>query len=187
MIERRRRVQTFAATAGPYDERPVLSEGVDPQLYLSRNDRPQPFFLICEKDTVLIQMTGHARVELRDTNVLYFDTSPGDFIYIPARTPSRITPWEVSIMYRFKAAAAGLEATSWYCDACGQELYRHVWTTMETVSQRGYLEAVEAFNASSEKRSCQQCGHQHSAIDTAPYQWSEIAGELEATDEAEAW
>ena len=42
-----------AREAGPYDEYPVLPAEIDPQLHLSRNDRPQPFFLICERDTVL--------------------------------------------------------------------------------------------------------------------------------------
>lgn len=46
-MERKRMLQVFkeARHAGPYDEFPVLLEEIDPQLFLSRNDRPQPFFL----------------------------------------------------------------------------------------------------------------------------------------------
>src|SRR5262252_2071864 len=51
-----------AKAAGPYDEYPVLPPDIDPQLHLSRNDRPQPFFLICEHDCVLTQMSGRATV-----------------------------------------------------------------------------------------------------------------------------
>ena len=40
-----------APEAGPYDEFPTFPPGIDPQLCLSRNDRPQPFYLICGKDS----------------------------------------------------------------------------------------------------------------------------------------
>jgi len=51
-----------AKAAGSYDEYPVLPPDIDPQLHLSRNHRPQPFFLVCEHDCVLTQMSGRATV-----------------------------------------------------------------------------------------------------------------------------
>src|SRR5437868_1496435 len=93
-MERKRMFQVFkeARKAGPYDEFPVLLEEIDPQVYLSRNDRPQPFFLICEHDSVLVQMSGEGMVELKDAPVLYYTTEPGDFVYVPAGTPHRVVP-----------------------------------------------------------------------------------------------
>ena len=41
-----------AAKRGPYDEFPMFPPGIDPQIHVSRNNRPQPFHLICEHDTV---------------------------------------------------------------------------------------------------------------------------------------
>src|SRR4051812_24014843 len=107
-MARKRMLNTFkeAEAAGPYDEYPVLPADIDPQLHLSRNDRPQPFFLVCEKDTVLVQMAGRARVELRESSVLWWDVVPGDFLYIPGGTPHRILPDGVTVHYRYKAQAS---------------------------------------------------------------------------------
>ena len=64
---RKKLVQVFDAAkeCGPYDELPVLVDGRDPQVHVSRNDRPQPFFLICSADTVLAQVTGTATARPR--------------------------------------------------------------------------------------------------------------------------
>ena len=119
-MPRRNLVDTFeaATTAGPYDEYPVLLEGVDPQLHLSNNDRPQPFYLTCEKDTILVQMSGQSRIDMKDSSVLFFDAVPGDYVYVPGGTPHRIVPSEPSVMYRYKANEAGLEAASFHCAQC---------------------------------------------------------------------
>jgi 3-hydroxyanthranilate 3,4-dioxygenase len=184
-MQRRRRLQTFKAAedAGPFDEFPVLSVGVDPQLHLSRNDRPQPFFLTCAKNTALVQMTGRARVFMKNSSVNYFDLIPGDFAYIPAGTPTRIVPHDVAIQYRFKAGNAGLEAISWYCDDCGNLLFHRVWDTANKVSQRAYLEGVSAYNAETEARICRRCGRVHDGVTLAGFRWSKIAIELEKEPE----
>ena len=44
------------------DEFPLTDPEIDPQVHVSKADVDQPFFLICEKDTVLVQMTGEGRV-----------------------------------------------------------------------------------------------------------------------------
>ena len=88
-MDRKRMLNGFkaAAEAGPYDEFPVLVPEVDPQVYLSRNDRPQPFYLICEKDTLLAQMAGTGRLFMKYSPVTVEPMQPGDFVYIPAGTP----------------------------------------------------------------------------------------------------
>jgi 3-hydroxyanthranilate 3,4-dioxygenase len=174
-------LKTFkeAEHAGFYDEFPVLAIGIDPQLHLSRNDRQQPFFQLCEKDTVLLQMTGHSHLELKDSPVLWDDLKPGDHVYIPAGTPHRITPNESSIMYRYKAEEAGLEGVAWYCEACGAEVHREVWDTAEELPQEGYLRSCTEFNSNEEQRSC-QCGAIHPAVDISGNQWADIAKTLRA-------
>ena len=82
------RKQRFAAfdeakNRGPYDEYPMLPAGIDPQICLSRNDRPQPFFLICEHDTVLVNMSGTGKGEFPDGPGRYHPGEPGDFVYVP--------------------------------------------------------------------------------------------------------
>jgi hypothetical protein len=179
-MTRKRMLNTFkeAEAAGPYDEYPVLPPDIDPQLHLSRNDRPQPFFLICEKDTVLVQMAGRCRVELRDSSVLWWDAVPGDFLYIPGGTPHRIVPDGLAIHYRYKAQASGLEGVRWYCTGCDSRVAEEIWDTAEMLPQEGYLEAVRRFNASPSARMCRHCGSEHPAIDLAPYRWEVIAREL---------
>jgi uncharacterized protein with PIN domain len=179
-MPRRRMQSTFklAAQIGFFDEYPVLPDGVDPQLMMSRADRPQPFFLVCEKDSMIVQMTGHARVEFKDSSVLYMATRPGDFVYVPARTPHRIVPQESSIFYRYKAEHAGLEAVAWYCAKCNEPLHRMCWDTAEELPQEGYARAISEFNDVESLRTCKECGSVHPLADVAGNNWSAITKEL---------
>ena len=183
-MARRRMLDTFDAAkdAGPYDEFPVLPDGVDPQLHLSCNDRPQPFHLVCEKDCVLVQMSGKARVEMRDTSVLFFDLVPGDYAYVPAGTPHRIVPTEQSIMYRYKAEKAGLEATAFYCNRCSTLLSKDTWDTAEELPQSAYLRTVEAFNGDENRRRCGTCSNVEAPIDLGQYRWHAIIEELNSAE-----
>mgnify|MGYP001549739477 CR=1 FL=1 len=45
-----------AAKVGAYDDMPMLPEDIQVQVHLSRNDKPQPFHQICDKDTQLFLM-----------------------------------------------------------------------------------------------------------------------------------
>jgi 3-hydroxyanthranilate 3,4-dioxygenase len=179
-MSRKRMLHTFkeAADRGPYDEYPVLTPEVDPQLHLSKNDRPQPYFLVCEKDSMLVQMSGKGRIEFRGGPVLWLPMVPGDFIYVPARTPHRYMPDEVSVQYRYKARLAGREAVCWYCETCGTRLAVDTWDTAAELPQEAYLRATRAFNDSAEQRRCANCGTEHSPIDLSPYRWEAVAREL---------
>jgi mannose-6-phosphate isomerase-like protein (cupin superfamily) len=169
-----------AETAGPYDEYPMLPAAVDPQLHLSRNDRPQPFYLVCEKDCVLVQMSGHARVRFASGPQRWFRAEPGDFIYVPAGTPHRIEPESPSVQYRYKARHPGLEAVAWYCEGCGGALWRHTFDTAKIVPQRAYAEACRSFNGDRARRTCAACGRVHDEVEFPEARWREIADELAA-------
>jgi hypothetical protein len=174
-----------APEAGPYDEFPTFPPGIDPQLCLSRNDRPQPFYLICEHDTVLVQMSGAGRVVFRGGPVNYHVLEPGDFVYVPARTPHRFIPDRESVQYRFKPEHPGLEGVAWYCEGCGAELWRRIWDTAAELPQEGYLRACLAFNADAARRTCKACGSAHPAIALDAYRWAEIAASLRSGAAAE--
>ena len=169
-----------AEGAGPYDEYPMLAANVDPQLHLSRNDRAQPFHLICEKDCVLVQMSGRGRVRFADGGVRYFQLDAGDFVYVPAGMPHRIEPETMSVQYRYKASAAGLEAVAWFCEICGGALWRHTFDTAQVVPQRAYVEACAAFNRDGAKRRCGRCGTVHAEVEFPAERWRQIADELGA-------
>ena len=87
-LTRKKLVQVFdvAKECGPYDEVPVLVDGRDPQVHVSRNDRQQPFFLICSADTVLAQVSGTATLDLELSPVRYHRLETGDLVYLPAGT-----------------------------------------------------------------------------------------------------
>ena len=161
-----------------FDEFPVLKEEVDPQMHVSLNSVDQPFHLVCEKDSTLSAMTGKARVHFHDSSVRYFDLDPGDYVYVPAGTPHRVTAIEPGLHMRYKARVAGLEATAWYCVKCDHELDRYTWDTADTVPQTGYLAGAERFNASPERRLCKSCGHDHAPLDLSPFRWADIAETL---------
>jgi rubredoxin len=181
-MARRPQVDTFEAAAkrGAYDECPVLPLDKDPQLCLSRNDRQQPFFLICQHDCLLAQLSGEGRIAFQGASVLNFDMRPGDFVYIPAGVPHRYTPATPSIQYRYKAQKAGLEAVAWYCPQCNAELHRDVWDTARELPQEGYLRATSAFRDDEGLRRCRQCGTIHAPPDVSGSRWAEVAAELRA-------
>jgi 3-hydroxyanthranilate 3,4-dioxygenase len=164
-----------AAKVGAYDEMPMLPEDKQVQVHLSRNDRPQPFYLICGKDTLLSLMSGAAKVEFKGTGIDHFALNPGSFVYVPAGAPHRIVPSETSIMMRYKQMQAGLEGVAWYCDNCDAEVYREVWDTAAVVSQAKYEEVSSRFAADALLRQCRQCGSTHPAPDLAGFRWSEVA------------
>ena len=162
-----------------YEEVPVLPVKVDPQMFLSRNSVAQPFYLICGKDTVVVQMSGTATMYLKDSSVNRFHMSVGDHVYVPAGTPHRIVPNEESIQIRYKARSAGLEGVSWFCPGCDRELHRVEWDTATTVSQQVYHDACAAFNEDETLRRCIYCGAQHPRIDMKPFAaWQSLAEQL---------
>ena len=167
-----------ATEAGNYDELPMLPEDVDLQLHLSRNDRPQPFWLICEHDTVIATLSGEGKVAFKNSSVNYHTYETGDFIYVPAGTPTRILPDGPSIQYRYKGAEAGLEGVAWYCEGCGHEIYREVWDTAEEVSQAAYRRITLEFNDRAPRRKCRSCGKVHPKVDTEGLRWDSILANL---------
>lgn len=181
-MPRKKTFQTFreAKKLGPYDERPMLPDEIDIQLHLSRNDRAQPFFLICEKDTVIAQMSGDGRVEFKGTAVNSFPLEPGDFIYVPAGTPHRLVPSSESVHFRYKPRRAGLEGVAWYCAKCGTELHREIWDTASTSSQAACFDACQRFSADDRVRTCGACHALHPPIDLSPFNWQAVAAEIEA-------
>jgi 3-hydroxyanthranilate 3,4-dioxygenase len=170
-----------AAKSGPYDEKPMFGDDIDLQIHLSRNDRPQPFYLICQHDTVLVTMSGDGKVEYKKSNVLNQFYEAGDFIYIPAGTPHRVVPNGESIQLRYKLPESDREGVAWYCECCGKELRRHVWDLGKEIEQEGYLRACNAFNADAAARKC-SCGTVHPAVDLSGFKWQELARQLRDAD-----
>lgn len=182
-MKRRRMFQTFKAAveAGNYTDLPELPATVDPQLHLSRNSVPQPFFLVCGKDTVVAQMSGEAVVHLKDSSVNRFNLVAGDHVYVPAGTPHRIIPLTESVQLRYKAPHAGMEGAAWFCEGCGAELARAEWDTEIVVSQRAYFQACEAFSADERLRVCRVCAVVHPPVELELFTaWNDIADGLEA-------
>ena len=167
-----------AAKVGPYDEMPMLPDDKQVQVHLSKNDRPQPFYLICGKDSLVLLMSGAAKVEFKDTGIDHFALKPGSFVYVPAGAPHRIVPSETSVMMRYKQMHAGLEGVAWYCDDCDAEIHREVWDTGTTVSQAKYEEVTSRFAGDTSLRTCRHCGSIHPAPDLAGIRWSEVAREV---------
>ncbi len=167
-----------APKLGPYDERPMLPDSVQTQVYLSRNDRPQPFWLICAKDTIVAAFSGTGKIELQLTSVRWFPLEPGDHIYVPAGAATRLVPETESIIMRYKAQHPGLEAVAWFCEGCERELFRHTFDTAQTFAQEGYLAACRAYNEDPAKRRCDECGREHPAVDLAGYRWEALTEQL---------
>ena len=167
-----------AGKTGPYDERPMLPDSIDIQVFMNRNDRPQPFHLICEKDTLICQISGKGRVDFMDTCIRHYPLVAGDYIYVPAGAPHRLIPDGENVTVRYKAQNAGLEGVAWYCNKCSNELFREVWDTAETISHEAYLRLTEKFSENLELRTCDECGDIHDPVDLGPYHWESVAEEV---------
>jgi hypothetical protein len=158
-----------------YDELPLILKHIDPQIHGSRNGNPQPFFLICEKDTVLVAMTGDAWVEFRDTTVLRHRFLGGDFVYVPGGTPHRIVPSTPGLHLRYKARDAGREGVSWYCERCSAVLHRIEWDTAGTLSQDAYGKSCSYYAEAVAGKPCAACGALAPALDLEGTRWDELA------------
>lgn len=165
---------------GPYDEFPMLAPETDPQIHVSKNHLPQPFYLICSKDSVLAQLSGKATIRLKHPEVISQSTQPGDFLYIPAGTPHTIEPDGPGIYHRYKARDAGLEGVAWYCDNCNKELYREVWDSATELPQNAYSRITNTFNSTPSMRLCKFCGTEHPPVDLTGIRWKEVAEDISA-------
>jgi hypothetical protein len=168
-----------AADFGPYDELPVIPARIDPQLFVSRNDRAQPFFYAGSFDMLLTTVKGSGRVEYQNTSVLRHQLGVGDFVNIPALTPHRVVPDDELLMIRYKSRTPGREAVIWYCEQCSTECWRHEYDADVEVPQGQWVRACERFNADPGLRTCPACGAVVAVIDLEGLRWGEIADALE--------
>jgi len=177
--ERKRLLDIFElqAGAGPYDERPIVLAHIDPQLHLSCNDRPQPFYLICAKDTMLVALGGEARVEFKDSSVHWHRMLPGDFVYVPAGTPHRIVPSEPSLHLRYKALRPGREGVAWYCERCGTLRHRIEWDE-STIPQDGYSRSCRWYAQNLAGQPCPTCALPAPELALDGIRWDAIAAAL---------
>jgi 3-hydroxyanthranilate 3,4-dioxygenase len=146
--------------------------------HLSRNRVPQPFYLVSEKDEVLIQMAGVGEILFAETEPASIPLAPGDTVYIPAGVPSRIIPRGENLQVRLKAEPASREAVAWYCGRCGALV--HGEEVPAGIPQEGYWSLVHAFNASEAARTCAGCGEVHPPAELGDIAWPEVAAALRA-------
>ena len=159
-MARRRMLQAFQAAKdlGNYADVPVMPIDVDPQIILSRNSEPQPFYLAFEEDTVMAVMSGTATVRLRESNVNSWSLVPGDHVYVPAGTPHRIEPLEESVMLRYVGNEPAYRAAVFACENCGEELQRLEWQQdLEADAVAIYSSVVNRFNDDLPTRTCSVC------------------------------
>ena len=171
---------SVAHKAGAYGDLPATPADFDPQIHVSRNDGMQPFFLTCERDSVVATLSGEGQVEFRDSNVRHFRVGPGDFVYVPAGTPHRIRTEGPMVQIRYKALDPGRELVSWHCAECSTELWHREFDATRDIPQRVYLEATEEFNGNETLRGCSKCSTIHPVVDVSGTKWAEIADFLEA-------
>jgi len=165
---------------GSYDEWPCLPAGIDPMPYLSRNRVPQPFYLISAHDRILVHLGGTGRVEFREASIHYFDLVCGDFVYLPAGTPSRIVPETPCLQLIYRAEPRGQETALWYCSGCGTELHRVVLDEAEGLLQRAYWTACQTFSDNLAVHTCARCATIHPPLDLTDIRWLEVAAALAA-------
>ena len=158
---------SVAQKAGPYGDLPATPVGLDPQIYASRNEGTQPFFLTFERDSLVVTMSGEGFVEFRDSNVLHFRVTPGDFVYVPAGTPHRIRAERPMVQLRYKALDPGREVVAWHCPECSTELWHREFDATSEIPQRVHLEAAEEFNANEALRRCTKCTTIHPVVEGA--------------------
>jgi 3-hydroxyanthranilate 3,4-dioxygenase len=182
-LERKKTLNVFREADhawGSYDDYPVGPKGTDPMPHLSRNRVPQPFFLVCAADQVLVQMAGEGELELKDTSPSRMHLEPGDTVYIPAGVPSRLVPHAENLQIRLKAYPPAREAVAWYCAGCGELV--HARSIEGDIPQAGYWEAVHLFNGDAALRTCPACSSVHPPVELGDIAWADVAAALRAED-----
>ncbi|MET8873217.1 hypothetical protein [Nocardia sp. NPDC004604] len=172
---RRRMLSAFktAAEIGNYADLAVLPLDVDPQVSLSRNWLPQPFYHLYSHDIVIAQLSGRSVLRMHDSSVNYFTLTTGDNVYVPAGTPHRIEPIEEGVMLSYVPLELGLEGAAWFCTHCDAELYRLEWEHDNDVeANRVYATACARFNSDVEARTCRECGTVTDEVDLEALGWS---------------
>jgi len=106
-MHRKRMIDTFkdAEALGPFDEYPRAGRRKSIRNSTSvRNDRPQPFYLICGQGQLYwFQMSGTATFIAQTPRCPQLPTHPRRFcVYVPAGTPHCLIPNGVSINHRYK-------------------------------------------------------------------------------------
>lgn len=175
-LKRKRRLDLpkEAASVGAYAEYPILEAGIDPQVHISLNDGLQPFHLICDRDTLIVQVSGSGSVRFQGAAVSHFKLRSGDHVYVPAGVPHRLDAHEPSIVIRYKAANAALEGVVWYCETCDAEMYREDWRLDAETPQAGYLRLCRAYCEDMQMRTCGACGKVHAPLQLEKYQWDRL-------------
>jgi len=171
-MDRRRMLHAFKAAkeTGNYEDAAVLPEHLDPQVHLSRNSVPQPFYLVCEHDTIVGQLSGAAHIRLRASSVNAFTMGPGDMVYVPAGTPHRIEPMTPSVQIRYKVRGSEREAAVWTCAHCGGQVARLDWRLTDPPSA-AYAPACQWFNEQFAGTRCPGCGQPVAAVDLQELAW----------------
>lgn len=172
----------LAADAGSYEEWPLMPAEVDPQVALSHNAAPQPFYLTVDHDTLLAALSGAAAVEFHDCAVRELSLSPGDYLYIPAGLAHRIVPLSPSVHLRFTGREQHAERASFRC-RCGEELSSTGWHTGPTLRQEGYAMALDAYLA--DANACPSCQEPAPAVD-ADFRWADVAQALRQRGDGDA-
>ncbi|HTN81711.1 MAG TPA: hypothetical protein VMK16_18730, partial [Acidimicrobiales bacterium] len=127
---------SVAQKAGPFGDLPATPGDLDPQIHASRNEGTQPFFLTCERDTLIVTLSGEGFVDFLDSNVRYFRVTPADYVYVPGGTAHRIRAEGPMTQLRYKALDPGGETVSWCCPECGAELWRRAFDATSETPQR---------------------------------------------------
>ncbi len=175
-----------AKALGSFDEFPLLRPEVDPQLHLSRNSVDQPFHVVCEKDMVIAQINGAARVVFASGAVRYFDLGPGDYVYVPAGHLHRVLTKEPGEQVRYKPREPGVEGIVWTCESCGNEIDRHSWQANAAGSpvpcQGQWQLASERHNAEPQRRHCTACGTDNPPVDLTAFRWAAVVDAISLPD-----
>jgi 3-hydroxyanthranilate 3,4-dioxygenase len=176
MMDRRRVIPAFktAASIGNYEDAALIPEDVDPQVELSRNSVPQPFYVLINEDTVLAQMSGQSRVHMKYSPVNSFKTHTGDHVYVPAGTPHRIEPLKEGVFVRYTSNEPVRRGVAFFCDGCGEEMYRLEWLHDGSVTPVDvYVAAVKRYNDEDTARLCSGCGTSAERISLDELGWND--------------
>ncbi len=186
LAERGRFLNIFGAsnrTIGSYDDFPVLTPGIDPMVYLSRNKVPQPFWLSSDKDQTILNLSGRCRIEFKDCEYNYMQLEPGDAVYLPAGIPNHLIPDGECLQLRFKAEPAGHEEISFYCQRCNHLLYSKSFDAGEEIAQQVYWETCQEYNRN-QVGTCQNCGEVAAPVDLTGIFWPQVVENIRKANEA---
>ena len=151
--------EKFTPSSGALGNREVF-KGTDFIFQVIKGPNARNDFHIDPWDEIFYQLKGHIFLDtIEDGKIVRHRINEGDLFHLPKNifhSPRR-PPGSVGVVIERPRAEGEEDGIAWFCPQCGNQLHaEYFWCEDIEVSLK---DAVLAFNANEDLRTCKKCSH----------------------------